>query len=122
MKSRIRSQANEFPGADRHARDDAESFVLPVHGLFADVETGTACLRLGDELASASAQKRLRILLAWQRDLSTCIDGTRAELLRPRPAALPSTARPTPSMFRAVSAGTGSDIHDLSEAHTCGET
>jgi hypothetical protein len=115
-------QAVEFPDTDRHNRDDGESFVLPVQGLFADVETGAGCLRLGDELASASARNRLSILLAWQRDLSTCIDGARAELLPRGPEASPSTASPALATLRAVPASAHASAHELRETHTCGET
>jgi hypothetical protein len=43
-------------------------------------------------------------------------------LLRPRPGALPSTVSPALSMLHAVSASADPDLHDLSEAQTCGET
>ena len=49
--------------------DSTETFHLPLVGLFADVEAGTGCIRLTDELEDCDIVDQLRIMQDWQRDL-----------------------------------------------------
>ncbi len=59
----------------KHATDlsaaEDEGFVLPVHGLFADLEAGLGCLNLPDDFALAPSVNQLSVINDWQRALDT---------------------------------------------------
>jgi hypothetical protein len=46
-----------------------DSFVMPVSGLFADLDTGHGTVRLPDEFGATPAQVQLALLADWQRGL-----------------------------------------------------
>jgi len=46
-----------------------DSFVMPVSGLFADLDTGQGSVQLPDEFAATPAQVQLALLADWQRGL-----------------------------------------------------
>jgi hypothetical protein len=47
-----------------------ESFVLPVSGLFADLDTGLGSVRLPDEFHATPARVQLGLIAEWQRGLA----------------------------------------------------
>jgi hypothetical protein len=48
---------------------DVDEFQLPISGLYADLELGTASLRLPDEFSQCSGLVQLKLLGQWQRAL-----------------------------------------------------
>jgi hypothetical protein len=56
------SEAVAMPGTS-----DANEFQLPVAGLFADLELGSASIRLPDEFLRSPGLVQLRVLDGWQR-------------------------------------------------------
>jgi hypothetical protein len=54
--------------ADFSCADD-ESFVQPVHGLFADLDAGLGCINLPDDFAQAPSAAQLSVIADWQRAL-----------------------------------------------------
>ena len=48
---------------------DVDEFQLPMSGLYADLELGTASLRLPDEFSQCSGLVQLKLLGQWQRAL-----------------------------------------------------
>ena len=57
------------PGEQSAAED--EGFVLPVHGLFADLDAGLGCIGLPAEFAQAPGAIQLKVIGDWQRALET---------------------------------------------------
>ena len=55
-----------------------DSFAMPQHGLFADVDTGTGCVRFTDDFKGIPAVQRARIIADWRRDL---LDAERGAIL-----------------------------------------
>lgn len=54
----------------RTGTGDVDEFQLPLAGLYADLELGTASLRLPAEFLEQPGLVQLRLLAAWQRDLA----------------------------------------------------
>lgn len=53
----------------RPSLTDEQTFVLPIHGLFADLEGGQGCVRLPDEFAAASTAVQVEVIQQWREDL-----------------------------------------------------
>ncbi|MCZ2292488.1 MAG: hypothetical protein LC125_11130 [Burkholderiales bacterium] len=70
---------------------DPEEFQLPLSGLYADLELGTASMHPPPEVLAQPALVRLRLLDGWQRDLNRLRDAALQdltdELARSRPHA-----------------------------------
>jgi hypothetical protein len=49
---------------------DADEFQLPVAGLFADLEMGSASIRLPDDFLCSPGLVQLRVLDGWQRAMT----------------------------------------------------
>jgi hypothetical protein len=71
---------------------DNEGFVVPVHGLFADVDAGLGCVHLPDDFALAPCANQLSVIDHWQRSL----DAHRRRALV--------------GLFRELSAATGEEV------------
>jgi hypothetical protein len=59
-----------------------ESFCLPISGLFADLETGSAAVRMTDEFEALSPLFRVRLIQRWLMDFKTLKDAAAVELFR----------------------------------------
>lgn len=57
--------------ADMPPTDDDETLVLPLHGLFADLDAGIGCIGLPDDFAEAPAAIRLKVIADWQAALES---------------------------------------------------
>lgn len=59
------TQPGDLPSAED------EALVLPLHGLFADLDAGIGCIGLPDDFAQAPATIQLRVIADWQGALET---------------------------------------------------
>lgn len=55
--------------AGDHAGEELDAFLLPVSGLFADLEAGFGRLSPDDSFAAAPAMRQLQVLQGWQRSI-----------------------------------------------------
>lgn len=51
--------------------DDDDTLVLPLHGLFADLDAGIGCIGLPDDFAQAPAAIQLKVIADWQAALES---------------------------------------------------
>lgn len=59
-----------------------EGFCLPVSGLFADLETGSAAVRMTDDFETSSPLTRVRLIQRWLADFRALKDAAVVELFR----------------------------------------
>lgn len=85
--------------------EDETTFVLPMYGLFADLEAGRGLVRLADDFENASPAIQLEVLAGWRRDLTERWKLTLVKLFNDVSKAMPGVARETRiRRFRATCA------------------
>ena len=85
--------------------EDEATFVLPMYGLFADLESGLGLVRLADDFENASSAVQLEVLAGWRRDLNERWKLTLVKLFNDVSKTMPGISRDTRiRRFRATCA------------------
>ena len=90
-----------------------DSFVMPQHGLFADVDTGIGCVRLTQDFLGVLPVQRARIIADWRRELLDAERSAIVELFadaRSKLATLPRDEQLT--RFRGICLSVGISVPD----------
>lgn len=91
-----------------------EAFVLPMDGLFADLEAGAGALQLPDDFAEASATAQLHVLKDWASALERAREQAFVSLYREIAAANPKQPPPVHlAMFHRACAELGMECQKI---------